>query len=289
MSRQATQASVEPDPSVPPPAESKGSAGATGCITYERRGAGGWIILDNPDEMNAISPAWIAGIHEGLDRAEADGEVRAIVLTGKGKAFCAGADLKLNLAYLQEGPPTVVRRFLKPLTRLLGRIRSYPKPVIAAVNGYCLAGGLETVLCCDLVIASENAVLGDQHAIYGLLPAVAGAQSLGRIVGPMRAKEIMFSGDRYSARQMLDWGLVNKVVPHAELETEVQALVNRLAERSPEGLRRMKQMVNDEFEMPWEAATRYELSLAEAHLGGPDVQEGLQAFSQKRKPRFRPI
>lgn len=257
-------------------------------VLYERRGAGGWIILNRPQEMNAISPSWIAEVGRVLTLAEEDHDVRAIVITGRGKAFCAGADLKANLAFLEKGSATIVQRFLQPLSDLLRRMRNCPKPVIAAVNGYCMAGGLETALCCDLIIAAESAFFGDQHSIYGLLPAIGGAQGLGRNLGPMRAKEIMFMGDRYSAQQFYDWGLVNKVVATANLEKETEAMVERLAERSPAGLRRMKQMVNDEFEMHWESAARYELSLTEAHLGGRDVREGLEAFVQKRKPRFEP-
>src|SRR3974390_1472588 len=257
-------------------------------ITYERRGCAGWITFNDPENMNAISPDQIAEVGQALTEAERDSAVRVIVLTGSGRAFCAGANLKRNSNMLEQDDDMVVREFLQPLKLLLRRYRESPKPVIAAVNGYCMAGGMETLLCCDLVVAAEDAVMGDQHATFGLLPAIGGAQGLVRTLGMMRAKEIMFTGGRYKASKLYEWGLVNKVVPGAELESETQALAEHLGERSPAGLARMKMLANDEAEMPWDAATRYELALTYGHFFVGDVQEGMQAFIENRKPKFRP-
>lgn len=256
-------------------------------IRYERRGRAGWIIYNDPENMNAISPAQIVEVGEALTLAEKDPEVAVIVLTGTGRAFCAGANLKVNSGLLMDNADRVVNEFLVPLKHLLRRYRESRKPVIAAVNGFCMAGGMETLLCCDLVVAVEGALMGDQHATYGLLPAVGGAQGLIRTLGMMRAKEMMFTGGRYTAEQLLDWGLVNKVVPAARLQGAVDELVELLAQRSPAGLARMKQMANDEAEMPWEASTRYELALTIGHFAGGDVQEGMQAFVDKRPPQFK--
>ena len=258
------------------------------AIKYERRGCAGWIIYNDPDNMNAITPTQIAEVGEALTEAERDAQVRVVVLTGSGRAFCAGANLKRNNQMLSVDAEMVVREFLQPLKLLLRRLRESPKPIIAAVNGFCMAGGMETLLCCDLVVAAEEAVLGDQHATFGLLPAVGGAQGLVRTLGMARAKEMMFMGGRYTARQLYDWGLVNKVVPLAELHSATQALAEHLGERSAAGLARMKQMANDEPEIPWDAATRYELALTIGHFSTGDVQEGMQAFIEKRKPKFRP-
>ncbi len=257
-------------------------------VLYERRGSAGWITYNDPDNLNALTPDLIAQAGQALTQAEADPQVRAIVLTGAGRAFCAGANLKRTRALLENHVDAVVNEFLKPLKFLLRRLRESPKPVIAAVNGFCMAGGMETLLCCDLVIAAEDAVLGDQHATFGLLPAVAGAQALVRTLGMMRAKEMLFTGGRYSAQQLHDWGLVNQVVAPGELHAAAQALAERLAQRSPAGLERMKQMANDEADMSWDHAARYELALTLGHLFGGDVTEGLQAFTEKRKPDFRP-
>lgn len=256
-------------------------------IKYERRGRAGWIVYNDPDNMNAISPQQIAEVGEALTLAERDPEVSVVVLTGTGRAFCAGANLKVNSDLLTDDVDRVVNEFLVPLKQLLRRYRESRKPVIAAVNGFCMAGGMETLLCCDLVVAVEGALMGDQHATFGLLPAVGGAQGLIRTLGMMRAKEMMFTGGRYTAEQLLDWGLVNKVVPAEQLHKAVDDLVELLAQRSPAGLARMKQMANDEAEMPWEASTRYELALTIGHLMGGDVQEGMQAFIEKRVPKFK--
>jgi enoyl-CoA hydratase len=258
-------------------------------ILYERRGAGAWIIYNDADTMNAISPAQIAEVGAALTLAEQDPEARVIVLTGKGRAFCAGANLKVTGELLADGPERVASEFLVPLKQLLSRLRACRKPVIAAVNGYCMAGGMETLLCCDLVVAAEGAWMGDQHATYGLLPAVGGAQGLTRTLGMMRAKEMLFTGSRYTAEQLHAWGLVNRVVPPAQLEATTQELVDLLAQRSAHGLACMKQMANDETEMPWEAATRYELALTFGHLFTGDVLEGMRAFAEKRKPAFKKI
>jgi enoyl-CoA hydratase len=257
-------------------------------ITYERRGCAAWITYNDPENMNAISPTQIAEVGEALTLAERDAQVRVIVLTGTGRAFCAGANLKSNNDLLEQDAEMVVREFLHPLKLLLRRFRETPKPVIAAVNGFCMAGGMETLLCCDLVVAAEDAILGDQHATFGLLPAVGGAQGLVRNVGMMRAKEMMFTGGRYTARELHDWGLVNKVVAPSDLHAAAQKLAEHLGERSPAGLARMKQMANDEQEMPWDVATRYELALTFGHFFTGDVAEGMRAFAEKRRPKFRP-
>ncbi|MCY1210538.1 putative enoyl-CoA hydratase echA8 [compost metagenome] len=256
-------------------------------IKYERRGRAAWIVYNDPENMNAISPTQIAEVGEALTMAERDPDVAVVVLTGTGRAFCAGANLKVNSELLADDVDRVVNEFLVPLKQLLRRYRESRKPVIAAVNGFCMAGGMETLLCCDLVVAVEGALMGDQHATFGLLPAVGGAQGLIRTLGMMRAKEMMFTGGRYTAQQLLDWGLVNKVVPAVQLQDAVDELVELLAQRSPAGLARMKQMANDEAEMPWEASTRYELALTIGHLTGGDVQEGMQAFIDKRAPKFK--
>jgi len=258
------------------------------AIKYERRGCAGWITFNDPENMNAITPTQIAEVGDALTQAERDPVVRAIVLTGSGRAFCAGANLKRNSEFLAQDAEIVVHQFLQPLKLLLRRYRECPKPVIAAVNGYCMAGGMETLLCCDLVVAAEDAVMGDQHATFGLLPAIGGAQGLVRTLGMMRAKEIMFTGGRYKARELYEWGLVNKVVPGAELESVTQALAEHLGARSPGGLARMKQLANDEAEMPWDVATRYEQVVTFGHFFTGDVQEGMDAFIQKRPPKFKP-
>lgn len=255
-------------------------------VTFERKGPAAWIAFNDPDNLNALSPALIAASVAALAEAERDPDVRAIVLTGTGRAFSAGANLREISGLFADGPEAVSREFLEPLKQFLRAVRESRKPVIAAVNGICMAGGMETILCCDMVVAAESAVIGDQHAVFGLLPAIGGAQGLIRTVGLMRAKEMLMTGGRYSAAQLQEWGLVNRVVPDGQLAGEVQKLAETLAQRSPGGLARMKQMANEEADMTWEQATRFELALIVGHLHGRDVGEGLAAFTEKRAPQF---
>ena len=255
-------------------------------LICERRGAGMWATLTRPKEMNAISPALIQDLDAVLTEAACADDVAALVITGTGNAFCAGADLKFMQSL--DGDATAISvRFLHPLTKFLRRLRALPKPVIAVVNGYCVAGGLELVLCCDLVVAAERgAVFSDGHARYGLMPAIGGPHGLVRSVGSFKAKEMLFTSDRYSAAQMERVGLVNWVVSDEDLVVTTEGIVSKLAERSQAGLATMKQMVNDGADMPWDQAARYDLLLNERHNTTSIPKEGFQAFVDRRRPSF---
>lgn len=255
------------------------------AVVVRRRGAAAWLRINRPDAMNSLNMDVVAGLQEGLDSAESDENVRCIVLTGTGRAFCAGADLKF-VRQAGEEPGDGQSQFLEQVGALLNRIESFPKPVIAAVNGLALAGGLETVLCCDLVIAAQSARLGDAHANYGLLPGGGASVRLPRKIGPTRAKYLMFTGDFVLASDLLESGLVNQVVPDAELDAAVTTLVDKLAARSPLGLSRMKQLVNDGLEQPITTGLRLELLASALHQHSQDMNEGLRAFQEKRPPAF---
>lgn len=253
-------------------------------LTQARDGAM-WITLNRPAAMNSITPGIISGIDAALDQALADDSVCAVVLTGTGRAFCAGADLK----YVREasgGDETATAAFLQTVLAIMGRLEKFPKPVIAAINGLALAGGLELVLCCDLVIAARSAKIGDAHANFGLLPGGGSSVRLPRKIGPTRAKYLLFTGEFVPAAQMLEAGLVNEVVDDAELGAAAERLVAKLATKSTLVLRRMKALVDDGLEQPSETALRLELLASEVHSHSHDMHEGLAAFEEKRKPRF---
>lgn len=254
-------------------------------VIAEVREGAMWITLNRPSSMNAITPDVILGIGQALDEAQARNDTRAVVLTGSGRAFCAGADLKF-VRKETDGDNASSARFLKSLLELLNRLEAFPRPVIAAVNGIALAGGLELVLCCDLVLAAKSAEFGDAHANYGLLPGGGGSVRLPRKIGPTRAKYLMYTGEFVSASAMESAGLVNQVVEDAELNAIVDALVSKIASKSPIGLSRMKTLVNDGLEQPVEVALRQELLMTALHEHSEDIREGLAAFQGKRAPCF---
>lgn len=243
-----------------------------------------WITLNRPAALNSITPAIVAGIESALDRAEHD-DIRSVVLTGSGRAFCAGADLKFVRAASGDGVDKV-NSFLASVLAMMSRLERFPRPVIAAVNGLAMAGGLELLLCCDLVIAARSAKIGDAHANYGLLPGGGSSVRLPRKIGPTRAKLIMFTGESVPAQDLVAAGLVNEVVDHADLMAATNRLVAKLADKSPLVLRRMKALIDDGLEQPSAQALRLELLATEVHALSDDMKEGLAAFADKRKPRF---
>jgi len=255
-------------------------------LLYEKRGPAVWVTLNRPEVMNSLDPKTIAEIDAAMDAAEADREARALVFTGTGRAFCAGADLKFLGG--KSGPEGIedMAEFLHQLLPVFNRLEAFPMPVIAAVNGLALAGGLELVLCCDLVIAAESAKIGDAHANFGLLPGGGGSVRLPRKIGPTRAKYLLYTADFVPAADLVEAGLVNRVVPDDQLVAAVQAVVDRIVVKSPLGLRRMKQLVDDGLNQPVETALRLEILAGEAHAKSHDMAEGLAAFNGKRKPKF---
>ena len=255
-------------------------------VLYEERGGAAWLTLNRPEAMNAINPALLAGMADGLDRAEANGELAAVVITGAGRAFSAGADLKAVKAYLADGGEAFGAEFLPMINAVLDRIESFRLPVIAQVNGLALAGGLEILLACDLVIAAESARIGDAHANFGLIPGAGGSVRLPRKIGPTRAKLLMFTGAFLEAAELVAPGLVNQVVADDQLTATVEALVGQLSTKSPLGLQRMKQLVNEGLEQPLAAALRLENAAIRAHATSADMAEGLAAFEAKRRPKF---
>ena len=258
------------------------------AIRFERRGTAAWITLNRPDALNSISPQLIDQFNVALNDVEREPAIRSIVVTGAGRAFCTGGDLKaVSAIAASDELADASSAFLASISKLMSRLERMPLPVIGAINGMALAGGLELALCCDLIIAVEDARFGDVHARYGLLPGGGGSVRLPRRVGANRAKYLMFTAEQISARRMMEWGLVNEVVPPSELEACVARLAEALAEKSAVGLRRMKQMVDDGLEQPTEVALRTEQIVCEAHNESYDRNEGLAAFIERRAPRFK--
>jgi enoyl-CoA hydratase/carnithine racemase len=255
-------------------------------VLLERSGRVARLTLNRPAQLNAISPELLEDLWAACDTIEADPEVKVVTLTGAGRAFCAGADLRA----VQEraGDPARWREFMALWRRVYDRVEVLSRPVVAGVHGVALAGGLELLLVCDLVVADEEARIGDQHATFGLLAGGGGSQRLPRVIGPRRAKELMLLGGWLSARQALEWGLVNRVAPAGRLAGTVDELAAELADKSAEASAAVKRLVQravDERDLA--AGLDVEAETVARHMQGADAAEGLAAFLGKRRPRFR--
>jgi enoyl-CoA hydratase/carnithine racemase len=251
-------------------------------LDQQRRDAVLWLKLNRPQALNSLTLSLVNALARAIEEAQGDPEVRVIVLTGAGRAFCAGADLKDPA----RSRPQSGAEFVKAIGGLTELIEASTKPVIAAINGIAVAGGLELVLACDLVIAAESARIGDAHSNYALFPGAGATARLPRKVGLNNAKLLMFTGDMHPASEWKALGLVNLVVADDGFIGAVEALAKKLAAKSPLVLGRMKQALNDALDQPLSIGLRYERALSNLHHFSADRVEGLAAFKEKRAPRF---
>jgi enoyl-CoA hydratase len=252
-------------------------------ITLERRGSVVILTISRPDKINALNNK----VHkEGvlvLDELRGDESVRVLVITGAGeKAFVAGADIKV----FQDKSPVEQREIFQKRT-LFNSIDTFPKPVIAMVNGFCLGGGNELALACDLRICSENAKFSQPEINLGLIPGGGGTQRLTRLIGEGRSMEIMLTGDIIDADTALKFGLVNHVYPAAELEAKTMELANKVAEKAPIALQLAKEAVKFASRSNLDEGLRREVDLFALCFATEDKQEGVSAFLEKRKPVFK--
>jgi enoyl-CoA hydratase/carnithine racemase len=245
------------------------------------------LTFDRAHALNSMSPDLLEELTRALTRIEQDASVRACVVTGQGRAFSAGGDLKVleSLAARDDGAARVTG-YMETVATTLRALEALRVPTIAAVNGMALAGGLEIALCCDIVIAAEEAEFGDVHARFGLLPGGGGSARLPRRIGLNPAKYLMLTGRTVSARQMMDWGLVSEVVPAEQLSARAQELARTIAGHSPLGMTRMKQLVDDGMQCGLDDALRAERAMVATHSQSHDFNEGLAAFTQRRRPKF---
>jgi enoyl-CoA hydratase/carnithine racemase len=246
------------------------------------------ITLNRPDQLNSIDWDTVVKLEEHLKAAEAAPSVRAVLVTGRGRAFSAGGDLK---SYIElQSDPVGFPAFLEDLHRTFGFIAAMSKPVLALVNGITAAGGLELLLSCDFAFAAESARIGDGHLTYGQMGGGGVLTLLPRAIGPARARELIFSGRWLSARESLEWGIVNRVVPEGELLAAGLDFASAAAARSPLAMANAKEVLN----VAWAQGTGVEAGLrlerernAYYCLTSEDAREGLHAFQEKRRPRFK--
>lgn len=246
-------------------------------------GSVGWIEINRENKLNSLNLELLKHLRVELEILNSDSNVHCIVITGRGeKAFCAGADIE----YYVNLPPLKAQEFMRFAQETLNKVERLPKLVIAAVNGYALGGGCELSLACDLRIASENAQLGLPEVNLGLFPGWGATQRLPRIVGLAMAKHMILTGERIKAKRAEELGIISKTVPLEQLRTTVQELANKLASKSPIGLKLAKDTLNYTFDMGLDAGLKQEACNLALLYSSKDAQEGIQAFMQKRTPVF---
>lgn len=242
-----------------------------------------WIILNRPERLNAINPKMLEELSRALDELEEDRDIRVVILKGSGRAFCAGADVT---AFAGVTPIDVIR-FSRRFQELTLKIQFYTKPVIAAIHGYALGGGLELAMSADIRIASEEAMLGQPEINLGFIPGAGGTQRLARLVGTARAKELIMSGEFIPASEAYKIGLVNRVVKSGTLDDEARNLALKLAEKPPIALTMAKYTIDMGSETSIWQGLMLEAGLFSLLFTTEDVIEGVTAFLEKRRPKFK--
>lgn len=257
-------------------------------IIFEKKDGVARITLNRPETLNALSPDLLSEIEAAFADIERDEGIKAVVIAAKGRAFCAGADLKAIKEILPSPPKA--EEFIRLVHRVFNSIERSAKPVICAVHGMALAGGLELVNACDIVIASEEARLGDQHINFGLIPGGGDSQRLPRMIGLKKAKELLLTGDWLSAAEAERIGLVNKVVPADKLEEAVNEMVDKVTKnKSPLAAKHLKSLINDGMQADLYSALELEIQTTLNHFKFYDPQEGIRAFEERRTPVFKGI
>ncbi len=243
-----------------------------------------WITINRPHRLNAFNDILMEELSDILDTAENDPSVKCLIITGEGdRAFSAGADLTMFL----KATPVKAEAFSRVGQKVFGKIEEMSKPVVAAINGFALGGGLELAVTCDFRVAAEHAELGNPEVNLGLIPGWGGTQRLARIIGLARAKELIMLGNRLKAEEALKIGLVNKVVHYDKLRDEARELAKKLSDGPPIALKYAKHALNFGTQVPLEAGLRLEAGLMALTFSTEDIKEGVEAFMSRRKAEFK--
>lgn len=242
------------------------------------------VTIDRPKVLNALNAATVNEIRQVFESARDDDRVKAVILTGGGeKAFVAGADI----SELANMTPITGKQTAERGQRVFRAIERFPKPVIAAINGFALGGGCELALACHIRIASENAQLGLPEVTLGIIPGYGGTQRMARLLGKGRALELILTGDRIKAAEAERIGLVNKVVPAAELMPAAETMARTIISRGPLAVRAAIEAVMSGSEMPFDEGQILEATLFGLLASSEDMKEGMSAFLEKRQAEFR--
>ena len=255
-------------------------------VNVYRRGPGAKVELNRPDRMNAWSTQFSQDLGAAIREVTDDPEIRAVAVTGAGRAFSSGADLKEVTEQAGDGPPDVYRRLTEQYHPLITGIRLMPKPVIAAVNGAAAGIGLSLALACDLVVAAESAFFQLAFVNIGLVPDGGSSLFVPSRVGFTRAAELAMLGERLDARTALNWGLINRVWPDEEFAGQADALLDRLASGATRSYAGTKRQLNRWLYEQMDAQLEFEAGIQQEMAASGDFAEGMAAFAAKRPPRF---
>jgi len=250
-------------------------------IEQEIHGKAGLVRINNPKALNALNRTLVTEVMDALHSFDMDPAVGAMVLTGNDRAFAAGADIKEMMDLDATG--ILQADHIAPFDRIM----ALRKPVIAAVSGWCLGGGNELAMSCDMIIASESAVFGQPEINLGVIPGAGGTQRLTRAVGKALAMEMVLNARNLSAEEALHFGLVNRVVPTERFLEEALELANQIGARAPIAVRFGKEMVNQAFESPLQDGIREERRSFYYLFSTEDQKEGMRAFADKRKAQWK--
>ena len=243
------------------------------------------IRLNRPDALNALNMDLLAEFSHAVTAVGEDETLKALVVRGEGRAFCAGADLLFFDTVFDE--ISLLPPYVKLLNDSLFQLEDLPIPTIAVVQGFALAGGLELALACDMVLAAEDARIGDQHANFGLMPGGGSTQRLPRRIGMQRAMELLTTGCWLSGAEAVDWGLALRAVPGDSLETELETLLGQLRDKSRTGLGWIKSVTRQGRDLPLRPGVdRENMAFIQYFATSPHPREGIQAFKEKRQPEF---
>lgn len=256
-------------------------------MKVEQKGNVKIVTLNRPEALNSISSTLAKEFHKVLDEIKYDMETRCLIITGEGRSFCAGADLKERESYTPEERGRKIQEMNELVTSLFEKIETLEIPTIAAVNGFALGGGMELAICCDIRVSSDKALYGFPEIDYGSYPGAGGPTMMPRRIPLGKAKLLLFTGRRISAEEAEKMDVVEQVVPHDQLMEEAMKLAEEIAQHAPIALRELKKAITYGLETTPELSRKISIWLRRGIDVSEDYQEGLRARREKRKPVFK--
>lgn len=256
---------------------------ATELVQLSFKGSVATIVLNRGAKLNALNAEMLGALESYADELDRNQDVRVVLLVGTGRAFCVGADI---YEWSDLSPLEMGRRWIRDGHRIFARYARLPQPVIAVLNGYTFGGGLELALAADLRLAAEGVQLSFPEVKLGIIPGWGGTQRLAQLIGPSRAKQMIFSGERVAAEQAETWGLVNEVTPADQLAERALELAETIAANGPVAVQLTKQLIDAAFPASGDSGVVLETLAGSLASFTADAQEGVAAFRQRRQPQF---